>query len=193
MTLVPRPRIPSSVVYTCRNWNTVQPSTSGKYSIHHQPACDCVVSTHWEEGNPWMCTDLTHPVMAAASLGLRLLLSSTQKPGSRQGAGSPPAERGYSSVSTLFHLGKWEAEMLVRYSGTLMRKDKTGGICFARLLCSNCWHKVTTTPQRERKGVPCQPRDGCCLPGRVETDSLGKLNQPTSANLQQYMQLKCHF
>lgn len=98
-----------------------------------------------------------------------------------------------SLVSALFHLGKWEAEMLVRYSGKLMRKDKTGGICFARFPGSNCWCKVTTAPQRERKGAPCQPRDRICLPGRVEMDSLGKLNQPTSANLQQYMQLKCHF
>lgn len=83
--------------------------------------------------------------------------------------------------------------MLVRYSGTLMRKDKTEGLGFARLLGSNCWHKVTAAPQRERKGVPCQPGDSVCLPERVEMASLGKLNQPTSANLQQYMQLKCHF
>lgn len=52
------------------------------------------------------------------------------------------------------------------------------GSCFPG---SNGWHKVTTAPLRERKGAPCQPGDSVCLPGRVEMDSLGKLNQPTSA------------
>lgn len=115
--------IPSLLLLVSTSWITNQHVTMWCPPHWRKEAPGCAQTSPTQSGNSKSRT----PAHAFKHWKARLATRCWPSCRERQGAG-PPAERVHSSVSALFHSGKREAEMLVRYSGTLMRIDKTEGI-----------------------------------------------------------------